>query len=178
MIKRRRAVFALFAAGLLAGLLIFTVASSRPRTQEEAGQPAAIDRIPGQPEETPTTWPGVVYTAIIVFVANVPIWIRELKKSRDFKTKNGHLTEIRVVVDKIKRDSAISTSAIGSIQRAQSEQTRSIGEIEKGISGINSRCEATVKQFETRIEAAHAGVKANAEHILTMARNGKSKTGT
>lgn len=58
---------------------------------QQAGQAAS---------QTPTTWIGLA----TLIVLNVGMWIREWRKHKDWKNKNGQLSNIEDGVDKLTTD--------------------------------------------------------------------------
>ena len=57
--------------------------------------PTAAQAVAQQPQN----WMQLVYMTIIVIVVNVPLWIREFQKHKDWKAKNGTLNEIKKSAD-------------------------------------------------------------------------------
>jgi len=71
--------------------------------------------------QQPQNWMQLVYMSIMLIAVNLPLWIREIKKYKDFKAKNGTLDVIKSGIQDVKSD----------IGKLQTGQTRMEGEIKK-----------------------------------------------
>lgn len=113
-----------------------------------------IDQVAAEAAKQPQNTIQLIYMALIVIVVNVPIWIRELKKAKEFKSKNGQLDKIKTAVD-------------NTDERTQKMHT-ALGIVKTKVEAQEKKCSETV----TRIEG---GLQQHSNQILQLAKNGTVK---
>lgn len=114
----------------------------------------SFDQAAQEVAQQPKTWLQMIYMAIVVIVVNVPIWIREIKKHKDFRAKNGQLVAIKETVD-------------NTDTRTQ-KMDKALGIVKTKVEAQEQKCTDTV----TRIEG---GLLQHSNQILELAKNGAKK---
>lgn len=114
-----------------------------------------IGQVATEAAQQPQNTYQLIYMAIIVIAVNVPIWIREIKKHKEFKTKNGQLDKIKATVE--------------STDGRTVKMDKALGIIKTDVTNQKQRCSDTVSRMER-------GLQQHSDQILQLAKNGAKKT--
>ena len=87
----------------------------------------------------PTTWIAAFYMIAILLIGQIGIWIREVVKFREFKSKNGELAEIK--------KQATSAADKATTAAAVAIETKAI------VGLMQANCATTTSRISTAIEA-------------------------
>lgn len=107
------------------------------------------------PDHIDMSWQWVVYALGGLILSNIGMWLREARKHKDWKAKNGTEKEMAETVKKVNGnvDHLLigQTELDGKIDKVNGKIDSTKDELKTEIQGVRSHCSETVKSVNSRI---------------------------
>jgi hypothetical protein len=101
--------------------------------------------------QQPQNWMQLVYMTVIVIAAQVPLWIREINKFKEFKKKNGTLESIEKLADESRNGINTIKADVGKLKNGQTKLSRDMAAQVKVCQSISGPLAKQVQENKKEI---------------------------